>query len=77
MPTVKTRRATAPAPSPRRRYCDVPAAAEYLGVGQRTVRCWLSEGKLTAYRIGPKLIRLDWSEIEAVAVQVDPSEVSR
>ena len=79
MPTTTPRRApraaTAP-PSPRRRYCDVTAAADYLGVNPRTVRRLLTEGRLTAYRVGDKLIRLDWSEVESLAVRVEPSDVS-
>ena len=65
------------AAAPRRRYGDVPAVAEYLGVNPRTVRRLMSDGKLTAYRIGDKLLRLDWAEVEALAVRVDPSDVSR
>ncbi len=75
MPTLQPRR-PAPAPAPRRRYCDVPAAAEYLGIGPRTVRRLLSDGRLTAYRVGTKLLRLDWAEVEALAMRVDPSDVS-
>jgi excisionase family DNA binding protein len=63
-------------PAPRRRYCDVQSAAEYLGVTDRAVRLWMSQGRLTAYRVG-RLLRLDWAEVEAFAVRVDPSSVSR
>lgn len=77
MPTVKNRRATAPTPAPRRHFCDVATAAEFHGVDPRTIRRWCADGKLTAYRTGGTLLRLDWADVEALAVQVDPSDVSR
>lgn len=77
MTTRTTTRRNAPAPSPRRRYCTIAAAAEHLVVEPRTVRRLLADGKLTAFRVGTKIIRLDWAEVEALAVRVDPSDVSR
>lgn len=65
-----------PPAAPRRRYCTVEQAAEFYGVNERTVRKWITEGRLTAYRIGNHLLRLDWSEVEALAVRLHPSEVS-
>lgn len=38
------------------------AAATY-GVSTRTLRRYISAGRLTAYRIGPRLIRLDPDEL--------------
>lgn len=77
-PVRRARRAprTPAQPAPRRRYATVEAAAEYFGVNTRTVRRWITDGRLTAYRIGAHLLRLDWSEIESLAVRCDPSEVS-
>jgi excisionase family DNA binding protein len=43
---------------------SVQEAAEVLGVGARTIRRYLSEGRLTAHRLGPKLIRIDAAELE-------------
>ena len=40
-------------------------AAEYLGVGERTVRQMIADGTLRGYRIGPRLIRLRLDEVEA------------
>jgi excisionase family DNA binding protein len=52
-------------PTPRRRYVSVLEAAEYLGVTDRTIRQMVSDGRLTAYRNGRKLVRLDLNEIDA------------
>jgi excisionase family DNA binding protein len=37
-----------------------------LGVTPRTLRNWIAEGRLTAYRIGDKLIRIDRAELDAL-----------
>lgn len=49
----------------RRRYVSPAEAADYLGVTTRTIRAMVSDGRLTAYRNGPKLVRLDLNEIDA------------
>jgi excisionase family DNA binding protein len=38
-------------------------AANYVGVDPKTVRRWISQGRLSAKRIGPRLIRLDRDEV--------------
>ncbi|GLE53730.1 excisionase family DNA-binding protein [Mycobacterium montefiorense] len=34
------------------------------GIGERTVRRYIADGRLTAYRMGPRLIRLDAEQVE-------------
>jgi excisionase family DNA binding protein len=41
-------------------------AASRLGVHQRTVRRWIADGRLTGYRVGPHLVRLDARELDAL-----------
>lgn len=41
-------------------------AADRLKVDRKTVRRWIAEGILTAYRIGPQLVRIDLDSIKAV-----------
>jgi len=53
------------APAPRRRYVSITDAAEYLGVTDRTIRAMITDGRLTGYRNGRKLVRLDLNEIDA------------
>ena len=43
----------------------VQRGAEYLGVSGRTIRQMISDGRLTGYRNGTKLVRLDLNEIDA------------
>ncbi len=64
------RRSCVPAPTitpipHRRRYVSIADAAEYLGVTDRTIRQMIVDGRLTGYRNGAKLIRLDLNEIDA------------
>lgn len=51
---------------PRRRYAKPEEAAEYLQVTARTIRQMIADGRLTGYRNGPRIIRVDLDEIDAV-----------
>lgn len=51
--------------SPRRRYVTPQQAAEYLGVTARTIRQMIADGRLTGYRSGTRVVRLDLNEIDA------------
>ncbi|WP_264078181.1 helix-turn-helix domain-containing protein [Mycobacterium stomatepiae] len=52
---------------------DLPAkvsiqrTAKYFDVDERTVRRWIANGRLTATRIGPRLIRVDRDSISRLA----------
>jgi len=39
-------------------------AAAYLGVNERTVRVMIADGRLHAYKLGDRIIRLRRSEID-------------
>ena len=47
------------------RLVSVAEAATYLGVNERTIRNMLYDGRLKAYRAGPRVVRLRLSEIDA------------
>jgi excisionase family DNA binding protein len=49
----------------RRRYVKIAEAADYLQVTDRTIRQMVADGRLTAYRSGTRLVRLDLDEIDA------------
>jgi len=40
-------------------------AAQYLGVHPRTIRQMLKDGRLTAHRLGGRIVRLNINEIDA------------
>ncbi len=61
-------RATAPVkPSqPARRYVPIAVAADYVPCSPKTIRRRISDGSLTGYRMGPRLIRVDLNELDAL-----------
>lgn len=44
----------------------IQAAAERLGVGNQTVRDFVSRGQLPAYRIGGRILRVDAADVAAL-----------
>jgi excisionase family DNA binding protein len=50
----------------RRHYVRISEAAEYLKVTERTIRQMIADGRLTGYRSGSRLVRLDLDEIDVV-----------
>jgi excisionase family DNA binding protein len=42
----------------------IKAASEVAGVCDKTLRRYIAEGLLPAYRVGPKLIRIDLDDLE-------------
>jgi excisionase family DNA binding protein len=49
----------------RRRYVKIVDAAEYLQVTDRTIRQMIADGRLTGYRSGNRLVRVDLNEVDA------------
>ena len=48
----------------RRRYASFAEAAEYAGPHERTLRRYVIDGRLTGYRVGPKILRVDLDEVD-------------
>jgi excisionase family DNA binding protein len=57
-----------------RRLESVDGAAEYAGVSTKTIRRWISAGIITGYRMGPRLIRIDLNEIDAMLRPIPAAE---
>jgi excisionase family DNA binding protein len=64
-PKPRPSRSDTPNRAQRRRYVKISEAAEYLDVTERTIRAMVYDGRLTAYRSGRRLVRLDLNEIDA------------
>lgn len=58
--------ATAAATTTARKLINLVDAGEYLGVHQRTVRRYISEGRLKGYRVGPRLVKVDQGDLDAL-----------
>lgn len=57
--------------SPATRLISQAEAAEYLGVSDRTIRTYVSAGRLRAYRIkGSRLIRFHADDVAALLVEI-------
>ncbi|MGV0991097.1 MAG: excisionase family DNA-binding protein [Mycobacterium sp.] len=41
------------------RIISIAEVAKELGVSPRTVRRYISDGRIIAYRVGPRLLRID------------------
>jgi excisionase family DNA binding protein len=51
--------------SPRRKV-GLAEGAAHAGVHTHTLRRWIAQGRLPAYRVGPRLIRVDLADIDAL-----------
>jgi excisionase family DNA binding protein len=47
------------------RLVSIAEAAEYLGVNVRSIRNMLTDGRLKAYKLGPRIVRIRLSDIDA------------
>ncbi len=45
----------------------IQQAAEYLNVNPKSIRRYISQGRLTAVRVGPRLIRVERDSLIALA----------
>jgi excisionase family DNA binding protein len=50
-------------------------AEKLLVLDKRTLRRYVAEGRLTGYRIGPRALRLDADEVEALAKPIPTAQV--
>lgn len=57
-------------------HLSIGETAEYLGVTTRTVSQMIADGRLRAYRLGPRVIRLRRGEIDAAMQPVPAGELA-
>lgn len=55
-----------PANKSQRRLLSLPDAAEQYGVSAKTLRRYISAGRVTGYRFGPRMLRVDIDELDAL-----------
>jgi excisionase family DNA binding protein len=48
------------------RYAPIKAAEEIYSLNWYTLRRWIREGKITGYKLGDRVIRVDLDEIDAL-----------
>jgi excisionase family DNA binding protein len=50
--------------------------ADTLGCSTKTVRRYIADGRLTGYRMGPRLIRVDMAEVAAMLSRIPTVQAS-
>lgn len=53
-----------------KRLESLSAAAEYADVHPRTIRRYIAAGRLRAYRVGPRLLKVDLADLDALLMPV-------
>lgn len=48
------------------RLSSIPDAAHVYGVHHSTIRRYISTGRITGYRFGPRMLRVDLDELDAM-----------
>lgn len=52
--------------APIRRLGSIAYAAESADLSTRTIRRYIADGRLTGYRVGPRLVKVDLADLEAL-----------
>lgn len=52
------------------RQMSIQQAAEFLGVDPKTIRRYIAQGRIRAFRVGPRLIRIERESLERLAQPV-------
>lgn len=50
----------------KQRLSSIQDAAEEYGVHHQTIRRYISAGRITGYRFGPRMLRVDLDELDAL-----------
>jgi excisionase family DNA binding protein len=60
-----------------RRWVSLTLGAEHIGVSEKTLRRMISQGRIRGYRVGPRLIRVDLNELDALASPIPTAGAGR
>jgi excisionase family DNA binding protein len=69
-PLTGTNRKTRRHPEPQRAYVGIPEAATYLDVDHKTVRRLITSGKLPAWRLGNRVIKVRITDLDNVLTPI-------
>jgi len=56
------------------RPASTAEAAAYAHVHRCTIHRWIRDGKLPAFRVGPRLLRLDLDDLDRLTKPVQPAQ---
>lgn len=57
----------------RRHLVGIAQASEYADVNPRTIRRWIAAGHLRGYRVGPRLLKVDLNDVDAMLQPIPTS----
>ncbi|RNM13295.1 helix-turn-helix domain-containing protein [Nocardioides pocheonensis] len=63
-------------PNTRRRLGKISDGAAILDCDPKTVRRYIAQGLLTGYRVGPRNLRVDLDEVDALARPIPTATAS-
>lgn len=52
-------------------WLSMPEAGARIGVKARTIRAWIADGRLPAYRVGGRAVRIKASDVDALVTPID------
>ena len=55
---------------PKKRLVSLAIAAQSADVSQRTIRRYIASGRLRAFRVGPRLLKIDLDDLAALLTPV-------
>lgn len=55
---------------------SIQQSADKLAVNPMTIRRWIQSGHLTAYRLGPRMVRIDVAELDNQLQVITPGDDS-
>ena len=53
------------------RFAPLKQAAATSGISYRTLLSWIAQGRIQAYRFGPRLLQVDLDELDKLRVPID------
>jgi excisionase family DNA binding protein len=59
------------------RTAPIKTTSEQYGVSEQTLRRYIAQGKITGYRLGPRMIRVDLDEVEALLKPISTEAINR
>lgn len=65
------------APAGRRQFESLAQASQRTGLSTRTLRRRIAEGRLPAYRSGPRILRVDPEDVDQLMIRVPTAGASR
>ena len=53
-------------------WLNLVEAGQYLGVSEGSIRRWISDGRLSAVRVGPRLVKVRLEDLDLLVQPIIP-----